>query len=364
MHDNFYFLGFSAFSGIGPKRFCALYKHFGSATKAWEAPPQLLKEAGLGDLLISQFGKFRNSFSLVDYKKKLEKANVSFLTLRDIKYPKLLKEIENPPFVLYVKGSFDFNKIFSSYPPVAVVGTRNVSTYGQEVTQMITRELVVSGCSVVSGLALGVDTIAHKETILQKGITVAVLGCGVDCCYPTTNDSLYNSISETGGAVMSEVPLGQKPSRGLFPARNRIIAGLSKAVVVTEGAEDSGALITAEYAIKNKRHVFAVPGPITSSLSKGPYKLISQGARLVTSAQDIIKSVGAYGSSEGKKKIYHLDSKEEKNIVDSLAKEPLHFDQLAKITKISSSKLAATLSMMEIKGIVTTLQNGTFSLLG
>jgi len=198
----------------------------------------------------------------------------------------------------------------------------------------------------------------------NQGKTIAVLGCGVDCCNPRENQGIYNSILKSGNCIVSEFPLQMKPTQWSFPARNRIIAGLSQAVLVTEGAEDSGSLITAEFALKFGRKVFAVPGPITSSMSKGPYKLIAKGAVLVTSAEDIfreLKTPAFAKASAGKQnsKVSNATG-EEQVILDLLQNENLHFDEIVRRTKLKPSHLSSLLSMMEIKGMVKSLDGGMF----
>ncbi|HVF69872.1 MAG TPA: DNA-processing protein DprA, partial [Xanthomonadales bacterium] len=286
MQERSYWLGFSSFSGIGPGKFAKLLIEFRTAEKAWKADFPSLEKV-LGKALAPQFVEFRDKFLISDYEKKLKKQKVSFFTLIDKDYPKLLSQIKKPPFVLYVKGGLDFENL-ENRRTIAIVGTRRITEYGKQVTHNLTLDLVNSGFIIVSGLAFGVDALAHKTTVENKGLTIAVLGCGVDCCYPRENLTVYNSILASGGAIVSEYPLGEPPSKGSFPSRNRIISGLSQGVVVTEGAADSGALYTAADAFENGRPVFAVPGPITSSLSKGPHGLIAKGARLISGADEIL----------------------------------------------------------------------------
>ncbi|MBI2033257.1 MAG: DNA-protecting protein DprA, partial [Candidatus Levybacteria bacterium] len=212
-----------------------LLETFGTAKNAWEASPVDLKEV-LKDTLSSQFETFRKNFSIESYEKQLQAKNVSFLILSDSEYPKLLAVIPNPPFVLYIKG----NKSILADTMIGIVGTRKVTSYGREVTEMFAGELTQTGFTIVSGLAMGVDAIAHKATLENDGKTVAVLGCGVDCCFPVENQRLYDAILEKDGVIVSEYPIGTTPNKGTFPSRNRIIAGLSQGVLVTEGAEDSG----------------------------------------------------------------------------------------------------------------------------
>lgn len=248
---------------------------------------------------------------------------------------------------------------------IAVVGTRKITSYGREVTEILTRDLVQNGFVIVSGLAMGVDAVAHQTAIAEEGKTIAVLGCGVDLCYPSSNKKLYEEIISGNGVVVSEFPIGMTPSVGSFPSRNRIIAGLSAGVLVTEGAEDSGSLITADYALKYNRKVFAVPGPITSSLAKGPNSLISKGAKLVTSTEDIFKE---FKIQKSKVKISIQNSKlrgdteEEKEILGILQNEPLHFDEIVRIANLDSSKAGTLLTMMEIKGMIKSLESGFFSI--
>lgn len=358
MNERNYWLGFSAFSGIGPKRFQQLLVHFGNAKDAWKAQVDDLQHAGLGKVIAKKFILFRNQFDLSGYVQSLHTKVVSFVTLDDELYPPLLKDITNPPFVLYIKGTLPSQ----SFRSIGIVGTRKVTQYGAQVTQLFTTDLVAAGFVVVSGLALGVDAIAHKTSVENGGVTIAVLGCGVDRCYPSSNQVLYNAIVQNNGAIVSELPLGAVPSIGSFPSRNRIIAGLSEAVLVTEGAEDSGALITAEVAMQHKRPVFAVPGPITSSLSQGPYKLIGKGAKLVTSSEDILRELGITNQEIRLQKEIKGDTEEEQEIIDLLQNESLQFDDIVRKTKMDSSKIGILLSFMEMKGLVKSLDGGFYSL--
>jgi len=368
LDEKNYWLGFSVFSGIGPIKFKKLLEQFSSAKDAWNASVLDLSEV-IGEKLAGRFDDFRHKFSIKDYINQLEEKDVSFIILTDSNYPELLKQIRNPPFVLYYKGDVEIlhsveNDNGSRY--IAVVGTRRTTSYGREVTKILTEELVASGFTIVSGLAIGIDAISHKTALENNGKTIAVLGCGVDCCYPLANQHIYNSIVNDNGCVVSEYPLTQRPTKGSFPARNRIIAGLAMGVLVTEGAEDSGSLITAEYALKFGRKVFAVPGSITSLLSKGPYKLIAKGARLVTSAEDILeefKMPSFAKAPRGKQNSkFKNATNEEKKILNILQNEPLHFDELVRRTGFESAKTGSVLSIMEIKGLVKGLESGQFSI--
>jgi DNA processing protein len=359
--DKSYWLGFSQVPNVGPTRFTQLLAAFGTAKAAWNATEKELLPV-IKPALTKQFLDFRETFSIEAYEEKLRRKNCWYLTLDDPDYPQLLKEAKNAPFVLFYIGQFPFNTL-ENKTTIGIVGTRKITDYGGQVTEMLTEELVSAGCVIVSGLALGVDAVAHQTTITHGGKTIAVLGCGVDCCSPSENEQLYDRIVESGGCIVSEYGLGMSPTVGSFPSRNRIIAGLSLGVLVTEGAVDSGALITAKDAFENNRKVFAVPGPVTSSLSKGPYDLIKKGAVVVSSGKEILDELGLQNKKRAnQKRIISGDTKEEQKIIDLLAEQDLHFDELVRRTKIDSSQLGTILSMMEMKGMIKTLHAGFFSL--
>ncbi len=370
-------MGFSVFPGVGSIKFDLLLKHFGSAKAAWSASSADVNRV-LGGALAAKFEEFKKKFSIEEYVQKLHKKHVSFITLGDKEYPELLKQTDKPPFVLYLKGTYHYDNTYYHSGTIAVVGTRRITNYGREVTEMLTSELVARGFTIVSGLAMGVDAVAHQTTINAGGKTIAVLGCGVDCVTPAENLNLYDEIIEKGGCIISELPLGHPPNKGSFPKRNRIVAGLSIGVLVTEGAEDSGALITAKFALSFGRRVFAVPGPITSQLSKAPYKLIQKGAILVTRVEDIMQELkfevrnplrpelGARAKLETNSKFKISkpagSTKEEQKILEILQNEPLHFDEIVRRSGFDSSQLGSLLSLMEIKGLIKNLNSGSFSI--
>lgn len=349
MEERYCYLGFSLCPGIGPKRVAMLLQSFGTAKAIWTAQKTDVQNI-IGTSLAEKFDSFRKSFLPEKYEMALSKKGVTFVSCVDATYPSLLQEIINPPLVLYVKGN---QKVLTTpgKENIGIVGTRKITSYGRNVTEMLTKDLVNAGCIIVSGLAMGVDAVAHKMTVDMQGQTIAVLGCGVDCCTPAMNQHLYNSILASGGVVVSEYPLGQVPTKGSFPARNRIIAGLSDAIVVTEGAKDSGALITADEAFKNKRKVFAVPGPITSSLSKGPNNLLSKGAFLVSTSDDILKELHLK-PAVNKRITFKSESAEEQKIIDLLQNESLHINDMVKQLGIPVTQLTTLLSLMEMKGLL------------
>jgi len=351
-----YWVAFSVFPGIGPVRFKLLRDYFGSAKKAWNAKTETLRNIQFGDKRTDDFDQFRRTFDIDGYIKQLNNLHVAVLTLDDAKYPKLLKQIPDAPFLLYVRGKRGRQPL-NLDRTIAVVGTRSVTNYGVDVTRRIVDGLVAYGFTIVSGLAYGVDAVAHQAALDAGGQTIAVLGCGIDIIAPPRNARLYRDLWEGGrGAIVSEMPLGLRPNKGLFPARNRIISGLSLGVVVTEGAEDSGALITARNAAEQGREVFAVPGPITSPYSKAPAKLIKSGATLVESAEDIVEELGIglskTPSSFRKEVTYKAGNNEEQKVLDILSGERKHIDAIVRESGLTIAAVAATLTILEMKGIV------------
>ncbi|MGI0135312.1 MAG: DNA-processing protein DprA, partial [Candidatus Micrarchaeaceae archaeon] len=270
-----YWIAFNRILGIGPVNFRLLLKAFqNDLAVAWRAESRELARAGLHQKTVEAFLAQRAKIEPEREVERLEQAKVSVLTWRDPAYPALLREIDASPPVLYLKGSLSEADQFA----LAVVGTRNADNYGQQVTERLATELARGQVSVVSGLALGVDAIAHNAALEAGGRTLAVLACGLDIVYPAKNAKLARRIGESGqGALISEYPLGVQPDSGNFPARNRIISGLSQGVLVIEAGEKSGALITASFALKQGREVFAVPGNIFSSRSVGTNRLIRDG---------------------------------------------------------------------------------------
>lgn len=361
------YLAFSAFPGIGPLRFKLLRDYFGSAEKAWDASLEKLLAIGLGEKLTAKFVAFRNKFSIDDFNKFLQKHNIKVLPLFDKNYPYLLRELPDAPFVLYVRGEID-DDWWNSGKTIAVVGTRRVTNYGTAATRQIAGGLATSGLTIVSGMAYGVDTVAHQAAIDAGGKTIAVLGCGIDMIHPLSNTALYWNIIKKSGAVVSEFPPGLLVNKGLFPARNRIISGLSLGTVVTEGASDSGALITARYAGEQSREVFAVPGPITSSLSAAPTILLKQGAKLVTQAEDILEELNIKNiamkqfNNVTMGKIFDQLTPEEKKIIEILQNENLHFDEIVRRSGITSSKIGSLLTMMEMKRLIKNLGGGVYGI--
>ena len=344
-------------SNLGPKSYQKLVNKFGNPKKAWEGDRSKYYELSIKDKTYASFDEFRKEFDIEDYVSKLKKEKVEFISFLDKEYPESLKKFENPPIGLYCKGNLGLldPSLSLRMTRIAVVGTRRITEYGKNVTENIVSELVNNNVVIVSGLALGVDAKAHRTTIKNNGMAIAVLACGVDCCTPSENYSLYNDILKNNGLIISEYPLSLPPNKGTFLARNRIVAALSDGVLITEATIDSGSLVTAEFGLQLEKKVFAVPGPITSKMSDGSLKLLKQGATLVTEAQDILKEFKEQSSKiKVKLKNQRLKNlgKEEKIVVELLEVEAMTIDEIAKKAKLKPNILMGIISGLELKGIV------------
>ncbi len=351
MDEQLAYFGFSHCLGLGPVAFDALIKRFGTAGRAYDAKSDELKSV-LGFKKQVLFSEFRNRFNAEKKLKEINGKGIVVLSRQDKKYPHLLKEISDAPICLYVKGdldSVDLNKLH-----FAVVGTRMATSYGVQIARLLARELAESGVSIVSGMALGIDSQAHYGCLEAKGTTIAILGGGVDIVYPPQNKQLYDQILNNKGLIMSEFPPGMTALKGLFIARNRIVSGMSKGVLVVEGAQNSGAMVTARIAAEQGRDVFAVPQSITSPVSKGPNLLIREGATLVTSVDDILEELNLQrlAINTAAPKIQIILSEEEEAIVTLLSKEPKQTDEIVRETEIAPRVVLQTLSTLEIKSVL------------
>jgi len=325
-----YFNAFNLIDGIGPNSFKKLLAYFPSLSEAWSAENKQLKQAGLTDLLVERISKERRRIDPDKEMEKLDREGIKLVTVFDQTYPKLLKEIYNPPALLYLKGEFTSQ----DESGLAIVGTRKSSLYGRQITPLLAADLTQAGLTIISGLAKGIDTLAHQSALAVNGRTIAVLGSGLDrrSIYPFVNRRLAEEISQQG-AVISEFPLGAKPLAQHFPQRNRIIAGLSLGVLVIEAPQKSGALITARDALEQNREVFAIPGPISAENSSGPNNLIKMGAKLVSQANDVLEELNLALLTEKDQpdKKIRSDNPEEELILKLLSEEPIHIDKIIKL---------------------------------
>lgn len=353
-----YLLVLHSIDGLGPVRLKAILDYFKDPKLAWEADAKELLKIGIPKTAVELLLQTRKNLDPQTYAQSIKNAGISWITIFDEAYPKLLRQIYDPPVVLYYKGEI----LPQDAQAVAVVGTRKMTGYGKAVTEEFTKGLVEGGLTIISGLARGVDSQAHLTAIHHKGRTLAVLGGGLNQIYPPENINLAEKII-SGGAVLSELPPPYPSMPGNFPARNRIISGLSLAVLVTEAAEDSGSLITARLALEQGRDVFAVPGPITSTLSYGPIDLIKEGARPVMDPQEILEELGINKIQSAKLKVQSEEnlSEEERRVLQCLENDILHVDEICRMLNLSAAFVSASLLKMEIKGVVRNLGSGTYS---
>jgi len=342
-------VGFNLVKGIGAVRLKQILDFFGSLEVAWNSPIDGFISAGLPQKAVENLQRVRSQVDLDVIMGNIEKKKIKVLTWEDTDYPRRLKEINQAPPVLFINGSINVEDDWA----VAVVGTRRVTPYGRQIAVEIARFLAENGVTVVSGLARGVDAIAHQSALQAGGRTIAVLGNGVDITYPPEHAKLANEIISQG-ALVSDYPIGTPPDGVNFPPRNRIISGLSLATVVVEAGERSGALITAEFAVEQGREVFAVPGSILTPQSEGTNKLIEQGARPLLKMKEIIEvlKLEQIPEKQTTRRINPINPSE-KRLLDFLSHEPVHVDELSNLAGLPISEVSATLTMMELKGLVS-----------
>jgi len=360
---------------VGPTTFTRLTKHFGSPDRALGASvSELARVNGIGFKTAEQIAATRDKFDTCAELKLADKLDIWLINLADERYPPVLKQIYDPPPVLYIKGSLTRTDNLC----IAIVGSRRCSLYGQEQSSRFAHLLSSAGFTICSGMARGIDTAAHQGALSANGRTIAVQGCGLAAdVYPPENKKLFELIAESG-ACISELPLCYEPLSENFPPRNRIIAGLSLGTIVVEAGLYSGALITARAALENNREVMAVPGKIDSPLSKGAHQLIKQGAKLLESVEDVMEALGYIGeqlkshtSAAAEKASEKIEtplfdvsqlnlSEYEKTIYDYLSKEPLHVEQIIAGTNLTPGSINASLISLRLKGLIRQLPGSLF----
>ncbi|UCH59973.1 MAG: DNA-processing protein DprA [Anaerolineales bacterium] len=347
IEPKIYWVGFNLVRGIGAARMQALMDHFGDVGLAWHAPADALRAAGLGTKVVENFLQVRSNVDLELVWQQIQARGIKVVISEEVEYPVRLKEIELPPPVLYVQGDLQAEDEWA----VAIVGTRRLTAYGRQVTTEIASMLARSGVSVVSGLARGIDGVAHKAALEAGGRTLAVLGSGVDRIYPPEHRKLAGEISRSG-ALISDYAPGTPPDGLNFPPRNRIIAGLSLAVVVVEAGESSGALITAKFAADQGREVFAVPGSITAPQSQGTNKLIQQGASPLLDPAEVLEALNLRRVHQYQAARKTLPADEtELRLLNMLSQVPMHVDEISNQTDLPIEIVSATLTMLELKGL-------------
>lgn len=346
--DLKYWVGFNMVPGIGPKRFETLLKHFGDAGEAWRASADELQAVGLDNRSLESLLATRSELDVDAELERNEKTGITILTWDDPEYPPLLKQIYDPPFVLYVRGEL----LSTDEWAMAVVGTRRASAYGREATRRLAGDLAANRITIVSGLAQGIDSHAHKAALEAGGRTIAALAHGLDRVYPPQNRSLAAEIVEHG-ALVSDFALGTRPEAKNFPARNRIISGLALGTLVVEAGKRSGALITAEFAAEQGRDVFAVPGNIFATGAMGTNRLIQTGAKLALSVEDVLEELNLtmIGAFQQAREIVP-ENEMESRLLDHLSDDPVHADELSQAVGLSISEVSSTLALMELKGMV------------
>ncbi len=349
-----YYLGFNCVPGIGPTRLMRLVERCGSVEAAWHASSGELLAAGLDARSSAALLETRRKLDLDAELERVARLGIHIVTREDADYPRLLAEIANPPPLLYVRGGFDITDNWA----IAVVGTRSPTSYGKEVTRHIVSELARSGLTIVSGMARGIDSIAHSAALEAGGRTIAVQGCGLDTIYPEGNRALASQIIEQG-ALISDYPLGTRPLAVNFPPRNRIISGLTKATLVVEAGETSGALITVDFALEQGRDVFAVPGSIFNRTSKGTHQLLRNGAMLTTCAADILEELRLTRAQAQQEMVLALpDDPVEARLMAHLSAEPQRIDEIVRASGMGAAEVSAALMMLTLKGYVRECDTG------
>ncbi len=355
LHDLLYLL---TIPNIGPGRIRKLFQAFHDIKQILAAPIQnLIQVEGIDYRIAEQIKLGGNQKIAEEQIALIEQFKVNYITIWDTDYPPILKRIPDAPVILFYKGQI---KVLCQQS-IAIVGTRTPSEYGRIVTTEIVKQLIYHNLTIVSGLARGIDSIAHRTAIQSGGSTVAVLGCGIDRCYPPENQKLYQQIKKQG-CILSEYFIGTGPDAINFPKRNRIISGLSLGTLVIEAGDRSGALISALFALNQNREVFAIPGNINSPKSRGCNRLIKQGAKLIQSVEDILEEIGEpLGRNVGEPKpIPDNLSQFEKKLLAILSTEPKHIDQLVLDLKESPSTVLSSLLTLELMGLVQQLVGKMF----
>ena len=345
--------------GLGPQRVRSLVSAFLDAESIFDLPGKTLCQAEGIDIqsarAVKKYSHFDHAEQIAE---KAEKRDVNIITFWDEHYPILLKKMYDPPVVLYCKGNF----LDANDDCVSVVGTRKATAYGKSAAKQLTEELCSAGMTIVSGMARGIDSIAHKTALGCKGKTIAVLGIGVDVVYPPENKAPYNSIIETG-TVISEFPLGAKPDAGNFPQRNRIISGMSHGTLVVEAGNKSGAILTALNAVDQGREVFAVPARITDKSSAGCLRLIRNGAIPAESANRILEHIQSrlFKPRQHRQEKINLSLKnDERALYELLSHKPIYIDAIAKASGKTGTETLSILLSLELKGAAVQLSGKQF----
>ena len=347
--------------GIGPQKLRLLLGFFGDAETAWKAELVDLQQSGIGNFAAEQISTQRKNIDPDAEWEKMQKENIRLIDWESSDYPILLREISNPPYLLYARGNLDLN----SAPIISIVGSRKYTQYGKQVAENFSRELARAGIIVASGMAIGIDSFAHRGALNAGGKTVAVLADSLDNehLHPRINFNMSQEILENG-LLLSEYAVPTESLPVLFPARNRIVAGLSMGTLIIEAGEKSGSLITATLALEFNREIFAVPGPIFSPQSFGTNDLIKKGAKVVTSIRDILEELNLGKIEKSNQSFLKIpENKEEEILLKILSTDPLHIDNIAKISKLGTVSVLSNLTLMELKGWVRNIGGQNYIIL-
>ncbi|MCA9912677.1 MAG: DNA-processing protein DprA [Anaerolineae bacterium] len=343
--DKLFWLAFSLVPQIGSVRMQHLRKIFGTLETAWGAADEQLRQSGLPEQSVRSILQGRKTLNLEAEWRKIERMGIEFLIWDDPAFPESLRNIQDAPSVLYVRGKL----LPTDERALAIVGTRKASRYGIDAANYIAKEVAEHGVTIVSGLAHGIDAAAHQGALAAQGRTIAVLGNGIDRIYPADHQELAEKIAQNG-AIISEYPLGSPPSGAHFPRRNRIISGLSLGVLIGEAPMRSGAIITAEAALEQGKEVFAIPANIFNQVGTGGNRLIQEGARLVMHPRDILEELNiAYMRQETRSKTVKLapGSDAETQILNILEADPIHIDEVIRQTGLAAAEVIAALTLLE-----------------
>lgn len=345
--ERWYWAALQKVGALSANRLLKLVEYFGDAKQVWQAASAEWRAAGVTPELCAAFETARKNLTVEELAESMEKQGIRICLLTDDDYPALLRQICRPPLLFYYYGQLPLDDRL-----IAVVGTRKASQYGKNAATQIAAQLAAAGFCVVSGAARGIDAAAHRGA-LPDGRTVAVLGCAIDKSYPAEHRQLLRQIVDGGGAVLSEYPPGFPTYRANFPARNRIISGLSRGVVVVEAAEKSGALITSDFALEEGRDVFAVPGSIFSPLSSGTNRLLAQGAKVLRDAQDVLEEYGEIRQNQWREKSVYVLQEREAALYDILTyDDALAPEELIWKTGLSAAEVAHGLLLLELRGLI------------
>ncbi len=352
-NDIKYWVAWSRSPKIGPRRLSLLRRAFPTMQAAWQAKASELKQVGLEENLALELKAHTQKINVEESWQEIEKYKLNVITIESPDYPTLLKEIADPPAIIFWQGHWEA----LNFPLLAVVGSRLMTDYGRQVVANIIPAVARAGITIVSGLAFGIDAACHKATVDNGGRTIAVLACGHDQIYPSANRYIADQIVNKGGLIISEHPPGTPPLRHHFPVRNRIIAGLARATMVVEAASSSGALITAKLALEYNREVLSIPGNIFSTQSVGTNELLRLGAVVITNANDILSLFNVTERPATARRALNI---EEQRIIDFIKDEAKHSDEIARELNMPAGDLVAKLTILELEGLIKEIDKQKF----